>query len=66
MPSPISWFRALTPKAQGLIGMGLLSWGAIGLYASDAAEEKLGFKPSEEEKAALRAATPRISVVDRE
>ncbi|KFX90668.1 hypothetical protein O988_03407 [Pseudogymnoascus sp. VKM F-3808] len=66
MPSPISWFRALTPKAQGLIGMGLLSWGAIGLYATDTAEEKLGFKPSEEEKAALQAITPRISVVDRE
>ncbi|OBT60840.1 hypothetical protein VE03_09708 [Pseudogymnoascus sp. 23342-1-I1] len=66
MPSPISWFRALTPKAQGLIGMGLLSWGAIGLYASDTAEEKLGFKPSEEDKASLRAITPRFSVVDRE
>jgi hypothetical protein len=46
--------------------MGLLSWGAIGLYATDTAEEKLGFKPSEEEKAALQAITPRISVVDRE
>ncbi|KFY07813.1 hypothetical protein V492_06798 [Pseudogymnoascus sp. VKM F-4246] len=66
MPSPISWFRALTPKAQGLIGMGLLSWGAVGLYATDTAEEKLGFTPSEEEKAKLQAYTPRISVVDRE
>jgi len=46
--------------------MGLLSWGAIGLYATDTAEEKLGFKPSEEEKAALQAITPRISAVDRE
>jgi hypothetical protein len=46
--------------------MGLLSWGALGLYASDTAEDKLGFKASEEDKASLRAITPRISVVDRE
>jgi hypothetical protein len=43
-----------------------LAWGAVGLYLSDRAEEKFGFTPTEEDKAALARLTPKIHVIERE
>ncbi|TRX98344.1 hypothetical protein FHL15_000989 [Xylaria flabelliformis] len=57
-------FRNLSPKARIGIGLGLLAWGAVGLQLSDGAEERY-FKPTEEDRAALRQIAPRITTVDR-
>lgn len=48
------------------VGLGLLAWGAVGLQLSDHAEDKYGFKASDEEKARLRQLAPRIVTVDRD
>ena len=45
--------------------MGILAWGAVGLYVSDAAEEKLGYAPSEKDKEDLDKWRPQLSVVER-
>ncbi|KAI1437197.1 hypothetical protein GGR50DRAFT_646656 [Xylaria sp. CBS 124048] len=58
-------FRNLSSKARIGVGVGLLAWGAIGLRVSDRAEEQY-FKPSEEDRSALRELAPRITVVDRD
>ncbi|KAI0877272.1 hypothetical protein GGS24DRAFT_497972 [Hypoxylon argillaceum] len=58
-------FRALSTKTRIGVGLGLLAWGLIGLQLSDRAEERY-FKPSEEDRAALRQITPRVTTVDRE
>ncbi|KAI0489753.1 hypothetical protein F4859DRAFT_165820 [Xylaria cf. heliscus] len=57
-------FRNLSPKARIGVGLGLLVWGAVGLQLSDGAEERY-FKPTEEDRAALRDIAPRITTVDR-
>lgn len=51
---------------QGMIGAGLLTWGTAGLFISDAAEKKMGLEPTEQEKEALRAVVPKISMVERD
>jgi hypothetical protein len=43
----------------------MLAWGFIGLQLSDRAEERY-FKPTEEDRAALREMAPRITAVERE
>ncbi|KAI1403402.1 hypothetical protein F4819DRAFT_484672 [Hypoxylon fuscum] len=58
-------FRNLSPRTRVGVGLGLLAWGAIGLQLSDRAEERYGFTPTEEDKAALAKVMPRITAVDR-
>lgn len=59
-------YRNLPTLARLGVGGGLLVWGVVGLYLSDRAEEKFGFTPTEEDKAALDRLTPKIHVVERE
>lgn len=59
-------YQGLSSKAKLGVGAGLLAWGIVGLYLSDQAEEKYGFKPSEKDKAELDKMTPKIRLVDRE
>ncbi|KAF3767688.1 hypothetical protein M406DRAFT_321663 [Cryphonectria parasitica EP155] len=59
-------YQGLSSKAKLGVGVGLLTWGVIGLYVSDRAEEKFGFTPSEKDKAELEKMKPKIRVVDRE
>ncbi|KAI2624372.1 hypothetical protein GGR54DRAFT_573582 [Hypoxylon sp. NC1633] len=58
-------FRNLSFRTRIGVGLGLLAWGAIGLHLSDRAEERYGFRPSEEDKAALARAMPSITTVAR-
>ncbi|KAL7627436.1 hypothetical protein AAE478_001629 [Parahypoxylon ruwenzoriense] len=58
-------FRKLSPRTRIGVGLGLLAWGAIGLQLSDRAEERYGFTPTEEDKAALTKMVPRITAVDK-
>jgi hypothetical protein len=59
-------FRNLPQRTRVAVGVGILAWGTIGLYISDSAEKKLGLEPSQQDKEALQAVVPRISVVERE
>ena len=58
-------YRGLSSKARLGSGVGLLAWGAIGLYLSDRAEEKFGFKPSDQDNEELEKYTPKIHVIDK-
>ncbi|KAI0899995.1 hypothetical protein F4806DRAFT_492986 [Annulohypoxylon nitens] len=58
-------FRNLSRRVRIGVGLGLLTWGAVGLHLSDRAEERYGFTPTEEDKAALDKVLPRIITVDR-
>ncbi|CAK7228545.1 hypothetical protein SCUCBS95973_006919 [Sporothrix curviconia] len=60
-----SSYRGLSPKTRIGVGIGVLLWGTIGLYASDAAADKMGMTPTEADKEALAKMTPRIHVIDR-
>ncbi|RAL64298.1 hypothetical protein DID88_002190 [Monilinia fructigena] len=51
--SLLSSFRALPPRTRAMIGASFLAWGTIGLYLSDTAEKKLGFEPTEQDKARM-------------
>lgn len=59
-------YQGLSSNARVGVGVGLLCWGAIGLYMSDRAEERFGYTPSDQDKAALEMMKPKIHVVDRE
>ncbi|KAI0161684.1 hypothetical protein GGR52DRAFT_134144 [Hypoxylon sp. FL1284] len=58
-------FRNLSPRARAGVGVGLLAWGGLGLYLSDRAEEQYGLTPTDDDKAALAQALPRITAVDK-
>ncbi|KAI9746209.1 MAG: hypothetical protein M1818_000890 [Claussenomyces sp. TS43310] len=59
-------FKSLSPRTRLAVGCGLLAWGVLGPYMSDAAEKKLGFEPSQRDKDNLEAATPKIRLVERD
>ncbi|KAL2126136.1 hypothetical protein VTI74DRAFT_1633 [Chaetomium olivicolor] len=59
-------YRNLTPKSKAIFGAGLVAWGLLGLQFSDVAEAKLGYTPTDADKAALEKMTPRIHAVPRE
>lgn len=43
-----------------------MAWSALGLWVTDTAEEKLGFKPTEEEVKKAEALIPKVRAVDRD
>ncbi|KAK4204130.1 hypothetical protein QBC40DRAFT_261897 [Triangularia verruculosa] len=59
-------YKGLSPKARLGVGFGLLAWGLIGLQLSDKAEEKLGYTPTEQDKAELDKMIPKLHTVSRE
>lgn len=63
---PSRTYRGLNFKTRLGVGAGLLIWGVIGLQFSDKAGEKLGYAPTEADKAALDKMTPKIHTVPRE
>jgi len=64
--SPWKSYRRLPSRTRVGVGLGVIAWGVIGLAVSDRAEEKFGFTPTEQDKAALDRVTPKIHAVDRE
>ncbi|UKZ47435.1 hypothetical protein TrVGV298_001653 [Trichoderma virens] len=58
-------YTNLSPKTRLGVGVAIIAWGCAGLYVSDKAEEKLGFTPTEEDKAELRNMAPKITTVDK-
>lgn len=64
-PSPARAYRNLSARARLGVGVGVIAWGAAGLYLSDRAEDAFGYTPSEKDKEDLRAWAPRIVAVDK-
>ncbi|KAK4100837.1 hypothetical protein N658DRAFT_507507 [Parathielavia hyrcaniae] len=58
-------YQNLPPKTKLAVGAGLLAWGVLGLQFSDKLESKLGFTPTEADKAELEKLAPRIHAVPR-
>ncbi|KAG9230788.1 hypothetical protein BJ875DRAFT_430977 [Amylocarpus encephaloides] len=58
-------YRALPPRTRLAVGVSLLAWGSIGLYASDGAGAKLGFTATAPDREALEAVMPRVVSVER-
>ena len=52
-------------RARLGFGLGVMAWGAVGLYISDQSE-KWGMKASKEEKEVVNRMVPKITVVDNE
>ncbi|KAL1635724.1 hypothetical protein SLS58_010087 [Diplodia intermedia] len=59
-------YRSSAPKTRLLFGLGLLAWGTIGLYSTQATERAFDMVPTDEDKRKLDQAIPKISVVDKE
>ncbi|KAF2138042.1 uncharacterized protein K452DRAFT_291082 [Aplosporella prunicola CBS 121167] len=59
-------YRATAPKTRLLLGVGLMAYGAFGLFASDEAEKAFNMVPTEEEKKRLDSAMPKIHIVDQD
>jgi hypothetical protein len=66
LTTPTRSFRNLSPRTRLTVGLGILAWGAIGLYISDTAEKKLGLEPNERDKESLRKMVPKIVVVEKD
>ena len=61
-----SSYTNLSPRARVGLGIGIMTWGVMGMYLFDPIVEKTGFTPSEEDREALRRMVPKISVVDKD
>ncbi|KAH7036273.1 hypothetical protein B0J12DRAFT_744424 [Macrophomina phaseolina] len=59
-------YRASAPKTRLILGLGLIAWGAIGLYTTDTTEKAFNMVPTEEDKKKLDQSIPKIRVVDKE
>ncbi|KAL2177211.1 uncharacterized protein P884DRAFT_300123 [Thermothelomyces heterothallicus CBS 202.75] len=58
-------YTNLPPKTKLAVGVGLVAWGLLGLIFGDKVESKLGFTPTEADKAELEKLAPKIHVVER-
>jgi hypothetical protein len=60
-------YKNLSPRSRLGIGLGFIAWSFAGLYISDNAESKLGYKATEEDRARLKDSLPlKVSIVERE
>ena len=60
-----SAYKRLSPKSRLAVGVAVIAWGGVGLYISDRAEERLGYTPTEKDKADLRKYAPTITEVSK-
>ncbi|KID92291.1 hypothetical protein MGU_01202 [Metarhizium guizhouense ARSEF 977] len=58
-------YKNLSPKTRAGVGIGLIAWSVAGLYLSDQAEEKFGYKPSKKDKEELWRWAPKVTTVDK-
>ncbi|KAL2267514.1 hypothetical protein VTJ83DRAFT_4791 [Remersonia thermophila] len=59
-------YKNLGPKTRLAVGAGLLAWGFLGLTFTPKVEEKLGYVPTEADKAELEKLKPKLHVISRE
>lgn len=59
-------YRNLTPRTRLLIGGGVMAYAAFGLFASDQAEQFLGWTPTDEDRKRLKEEQlPRVHMIDK-
>ncbi|KFA67690.1 hypothetical protein S40285_00970 [Stachybotrys chlorohalonatus IBT 40285] len=58
-------FTNLTPRTRLAVGVGAIAWGFAGLYLTEPVADKLGYTPTEKDKAELDKMTPHIITVER-
>ena len=58
-------FKNLDRKTRAGVGLAVITWGAVGLYLSDRAEERFGYTPTDKDQEVLRDYTPKIITVDK-
>ncbi|KAF3921267.1 hypothetical protein ABW21_db0206514 [Orbilia brochopaga] len=58
------WFTGLSRTSRLALGGGLITYGLVGSYLTDRAEESFGLVPTEEDKQKLRGLVPKVSVVE--
>ena len=51
-------FRNLAPRTRLVVGLGIITWGGVGLWLSDTAEKKLGWEPTELDRMRLKEGLP--------
>ncbi|MCJ1400892.1 hypothetical protein MMC11_004103 [Xylographa trunciseda] len=59
-------YTALTPRTRLLVGLGIITWGGLGLLVTDQAEKKFNMVPTERDREKLEEVMPRITIVERE
>jgi len=55
---PLKVFSNLEPRTRALVGVGVITWGLIGINLSNVAEKKLGYEPTDLDRARLREGLP--------
>lgn len=58
-------YRNLSPKTRAGVGLAVITWGVVGLYISDRAEEKFGYTPSDADKEELWKWAPKVITVEK-
>ncbi|MCJ1383993.1 hypothetical protein MMC17_007108 [Xylographa soralifera] len=59
-------YTTLTPRTRLLLGLGIITWGGLGLLVTDQAEKKFNMVPTEKDREELEEAMPRITIVERD
>ncbi|KAF2836064.1 hypothetical protein M501DRAFT_960888 [Patellaria atrata CBS 101060] len=59
-------YRNLSPKTRTLFGLGVIAWAGIGLMATEKAEKKFGFEPTDQDRKELDRILPKVRVVDKD
>ena len=58
-------YKALTPRARALLGVGLMINAGLALHFSEQVEETLVLKPTPEEERKFKDGLPKFSTVER-
>ena len=68
MSSFSRWYKALSPRSRMILGGGLIAWGLIGNWATDAIGTLPGWQVTDEDRKKVwdLFGSPRITMVERE
>jgi len=59
-------YKASAPRTRLLLGLGIITWGGLGLLFTDQAEKKFNMVPTEKDREKLEEVMPRITILERE
>ena len=56
----------LTPRTRLLLGIGIITWGGLGLLVTDHAEKRFNMIPTDKDREKLEEVMPKITILERE
>lgn len=59
-------YTALQPRTRIILGLSIIAYASIVMYATDQVSPSLGFEATEKDREELRRYVPRVSVHERE